>query len=231
MSINAKHPEYIEFLTNELKTLKILMDNSYIKSNLSSLQNSASQTYYKYKAIKSQTLKNQIFDFHCVLDLYIERKLKKVVVEAKIIPDFSFATYVLAICKLESSYCSLIRKFHFDYAPPITGQNKKPVYHLQYGGKLSPKLKEMVISVDQLNPWLSAPRINSTPINLALLLDMVFSEFVSEITHCIKERSEWRELIKNDEDFILKPFYKGVDHFLNSEHSSNYLLKDFYYGR
>ena len=70
-----------------------------------------------------------------------------------------------------------MRKFHFDFAPVVDKNDRKPVYHLQYGGKPTPRMKELNVDDEHILPWLSSPRINSTPINLALLLDMIFRPF------------------------------------------------------
>jgi len=38
-------------------------------------------------------------------------------------------------------------------------------------------------------------------------------------------------LIKKNEDQLLIPFYKGLNHFIiNGNHKSTYLLRDFCYG-
>ena len=124
-----------------------------------------------------------------------------------------------------------MRKFHFDYAPKKALEDKKPIYHLQYGGKATPMMKELEVEDDQILPWLSSPRIISIPVNLALLLDMVFCEFSSEVTNGITERREWRDFIKYNEELILCPFYGRVNQFLTSEHKFDFLLRDFYYGK
>ena len=156
---------------------------------------------------------------------------RRIVIEAQIKHNFSLVSYVLSICENNEPPFHLIRKFHFDYAIPNPKEDPKPVYHIQYGGELSPQLETLEIDVAEMQPWLSTPRIRFYPFNLALLLDMVFNEFRSDETVSIVERSEWRDFIKTNEEIVLKPFYEGVANFLNGSHSSNYLLRDFYYGK
>jgi hypothetical protein len=84
----------------------------------------------------------------------------------------------------------------------------------------------------KIQPWLSIPRMNFSPINLALLLDLIFVEFKSPITNNIVERREWRELIKANEDLMLKSYYNSINNFFTrGSHSTDNLFRDFSYGK
>jgi hypothetical protein len=224
------YPDYLDFVKNERKTLQFLASNAFISKTFNALASSANLCVYNLPA-QDRNLKKSEFVFGCNFNILIEKDVRRIAIEAHIEPNFGKVSYVLSICQNNATPLDpLLRKFHFDYAIPIKSQVPKPVYHLQFGGEETPQLKELSVDVKILNPWLSSPRICFYPINLALLLDMVFNEFKSNDTVGIVGRSEWRDLIKNNEERILKPFYLGLSSFLNGKHKSNFLLRDFYYG-
>jgi len=224
------YPNYLTFIKNERKTLRFLAEQPFINKAFGSLSRSAETCFYKVTN-DEKVLKKSEFIFGCNFDILIEKEIRRIIIEVKILPNFEFATYILSICRNNSAPFFLIRKFHFDYAIPKIKESPKPVYHLQYGGELSPGLDELKIDVNDLHPWLSLPRIGFYPINLALLLDMIFIEFKTEETIRIVGRQEWRDFVKNNEDEILKPYYERISSFLNGEHSHNFLLRDYYYGK
>ena len=229
MSISEKHISYKDFIENEIKTLGFLQGYSRVGNSFSDLSQKAQEYFYQYKGKKKSIAKTN-FVFSCDLDLVIEKKERRIILEAMVTPGFSLATYVMSICEGDEN-SSVIRKFHFDYDPKKNQNDKKPIYHLQYGGKQTKRLNHLDLTVDHLQSWLSVPRINSLPINLALLLDMVFSEFPSEQTKQIIEPKEWRDLIKQNEDLMLKEYYYGLNRFLSSNHRYDFLLREYYYGK
>lgn len=233
MSINKQHPTYLEFIKNEIKSLDFLKDQPYIDSNFYQLANKANILSSGFKRFrKPSQLNNVTFEFECELELMVEKKARRVFIGTIATPKFSLVSYMIAICESERDSNNLIRKFHFDYAIPNKNQEDKPIYHLQYGGEESPILRENSISAAHLFPKISVPRIFSTPVNLALILDMIFCEFVSEETSKIVARDEWRNFIKGNESFLLEPYYLRMkDFFIHKEHSSSRLLRDFQYGR
>lgn len=232
MKIYKNHLKYEDFIKNELKTLQVLNTMPYIQENFAVLSEMAGITYYTYKGlIKSKRLNNTNYQFSCNFDLTVEGKLKQVTIDSLIYPDFSLATYALSLCQGEAESYELLRKFHFDYATPIAEQEPKPVYHFQYCGKTTPSLEKLKIDIDSLHPWLSVPRLFSTPMNLALLLDMIFTEFKSQKTEGIAERREWREHVKTNEDILLVPYFKLLNQFVHGHHTSTSLLRDFCYGK
>lgn len=222
---------YEDFFRNEYKTLGFLQKNPTIANAFYSLANNASIQFNSYKGILNKKTPSETrFEFCCELDIIVENDLRRIFVESVVLPDYSLSSYMYAICSGTSpDTYSLLRKYHFDFAPPIEGQYPKPVFHLQYGGE---KLRCSSVDVEPLHPWLSGPRINYSPINLALLLDQVFTEFREDNIAAARliELSEWRNLIKNNEDLILRPYYEGIQHFIRGEHSSRKLLRDYYYG-
>jgi len=222
-------PNYLLFLKNEKKTLNFLMNSPIINKLYNEIAVSASTSFYNLPT-KDTVLTTVNFIFGCHFDLQVEGLVRRMVIEAKVEKKFISSSYVLSMCENNESPFSLIRKFHFDYALPDTTA-PKPVYHLQYGGKSTPILTNLEIDTKGLQPWLSDPRICLYPINLALLLDSIFSGFRSNETNQITNSSEWRGLIKENEDFLLKPFYNKFYQFINNGHKSDYLIRDYYNGK
>jgi hypothetical protein len=58
----------------------------------------------------------------------------------------------------------------------------------------------------------------------------VFREFPSDKTLSIIEKSEWRKMIKDNEDLILIPYFNTVSQFIATKHKEEYLFRDFIYG-
>ncbi len=231
MSIFNNHLKYQEFVSNEIKSLGFIQNLSTISQNYPRLSSQASINCGIYKGhLKNMGYDELSFEFQCEFQLVIEKKLHNIVLEAVVKPEFALASYSFAICSINNNIDHILRKFHFDFAVPLPNQQTKPIYHLQYGGD---KLYSKNICVDHLYPWLSNPRLFSTPMNLAILLDLVFFEFKNENieAHKLVERKEWRDFITENENKILKPFYKTITEFFRSDHKSDYLLRDFYYGK
>lgn len=229
MSVDTGQVPYEEFISNEITTLGFLRGFTSITSDFPKLYSQADLLYNQYK----DKQKNEIdFIFDCEMEMEIEGREKNetlVFIEACVRKDYSEATYALTICENQVEPKKMIRKFHFDYDPQLESSTyKKPKYHLQYGGTETPKICEHGISMDYT--WLSVPRLIFAPINLALLLDFVFIEFPSEETNKITEKREWRKLIKSNEDKILKDYYANLNTFMTGNHSSDNLLREYFYG-
>lgn len=127
----------------------------------------------------------------------------------------------------------LIRKFHFDFAHPKNPTRQPvPIFHLQYGGKMTPYMKKAGLNDSKLDHWLSVPRLSFSPINLALLLDMTFCELRTVQTRKIVETQEWRTLIFSNEKFLLINYYTSIaDHCAGASYTNKNLIRDFCYGR
>lgn len=226
MGIAKHHLSYKDFFKNEINTLGFLHKFPRINSSFNDLASKAQLFYYQYKGKTDVT-----FQFECVLDVIVEYEQRKVIVEAIVTPDYNLASYVLTIYQGKDNPLHLMRKFHFDFVPNVGFEEMKPIYHLQYGGSATPKMKEQGVKDENILPWLSVPRLNYSPINLALLLDAVFCEFPSEVTTGITERNEWRNFIKMNEEKMLEPYYSWVNNFFQNRHKSNFLYRDFCYGK
>jgi hypothetical protein len=230
MPIYSNHPKFIPFIKNEKKTLQVISRMPYIISNFRDLAKSCEQCLESFPA-KDTHLKNFSFNFSSNLDITIENAKRRVVLEVEVLSNFNKVNYALAICNESCSPFNLIRKFHFDFALPIQGEREpKPVYHMQYGGKRSPALTTLDIDVAHMQPWLSVPRLYYIPINFAIFLDVILVEFRSVETDGLAQRPEWRDLIKHNESEMIVPFIKNLNHFVGNGHTSDCLLREYYYG-
>jgi hypothetical protein len=226
MKIFDNQPGYNDFVKNEVDTLTWLKTRAFFK-DYSELANIVDQAHLEYASkLKKGNLLH--FDFHAEFEMEVEHAFRYVIIGANVTQNFNECSFFLAVTEKDDR-AKLIRKFHFDYADKAnpTLQNV-PSFHLQYGGQPSPRMTAMDTS--KLDSWLSLPRLNLYPMNLALLLDMTFCEFRTKETNAIVESSEWRQLIFKNEDFLSKNFYENIYSHLNSRHKIDYLLRDFCYG-
>lgn len=198
-----------------------LSNKSYIFSN-------------QMKSIKDSQIEKNNFLFDCSMDILIENKCKKIIFESNLTSNYKMHSYSIVICDNDAmgSDHRLLRKFHFDFVaqPEQTPGKPKPVYHLQYGGTETPQMKKMGINDINIFPWLSVPRFIFYPINFLILLDLMLSEFPSEETKKLTEKREWREKVKSNEEFLIKPYIQNTNDFLSRGHSSTSLLREYFYG-
>jgi hypothetical protein len=229
MSIHKTHPTVLAFKKNEVETLEWIFTRRLVK-DFSELNQKIEFTYYNFK--DRDKLRNTDFTFHADFNMIIQEKIHRVILGANIRGDFELASYFMAICGGKKSL-SLIRKFHFDYANPKNRTKQPvPIFHMQYGGGSTTEMKDLGISDKKIDNWLSVPRLNCTPINLAILLDITFCEFRTEETRKIIENPEWKSLIKKNEELLVRPYYKSISDFSTSQdYTSTHLIRDYCYGQ
>lgn len=228
MSIIYQHTSN-EFKKNEFKTLEFIHSRGFFTNDFSELANVISNSYYRYNGEKWN--KDRSFEIASDFNIEIEEKNHLIILHAQIIGDFEISTYSLGVCSNDGTM-ELIRRFHFDYIHLNGGSKKKgPISHLQYGGKSGSGSDGKKFFTNRIDDWLSEPRLNFAPMNLALLLDMTFCEFHNEKSEKIVENPEWRSLIKDNESFLLKNYYQGLaSHMQPHIHKKEKLLRDICYG-
>ena len=85
---------------------------------------------------------------------------------------------------------------------------------------------------DKLDTWLSLPRLNFAPVNLAILLDIAFCEFKSDETNNIVEDSNWRALILKNEKLLTFNYFTSIKtHIDSANYNKDKLIRDFCYGK
>ncbi len=242
MKLACCYPKPNELLENEFGTLQFCKDNFFFNQTLEVLADDANKYHSsKYNIFKNR-VKNFEFNFESKFTINADTLEGIVYVGAKILKsgdDIGNVTYYVAICKEEQGKKKILRKYHFDYNPASSTQgrdnsrNSHPTFHLQYAGKLSPELEKLSMDDSHMDTWLSEPRLCYSPISLALLINLVFKEFPGEMSRRLIERSEWRNLIKKNEDLILAPFFKKCQMFFSHREQKKVkglFTNDFYYG-
>jgi hypothetical protein len=109
---------------------------------------------------------------------------------------------------------------------------------VQYAGQLSKHHTSLGIDEKRyeefFSPSLSEPRLVYTPMSLALLINMVFHQFPDDKNDGIRNTSEWRKVVRQNEKFLFEPYFKDCHNFLNNPRRDNkvmLLTSDFCYGR
>ena len=111
---------------------------------------------------------------------------------------------------------NILRRFHFDY-DSTNDDNKKPKFHLQYGGKFNSEY----LGIDKPNihydlfQTIDHPRIPQQPHDLIMLLDFMFREFSLKGKTITKEK-KWNELVIKSEKLWLTPYYNELINRLSS---------------
>lgn len=228
MGILDIRPDDNSFKLNELKTCEYLANYGLLRQDFPSLDADINAFFQKYRGIKDYT--DISLKLHSSFKMKVEKHDHQIIIGANIEGTNSINSYFFAICDKDNR--ELIRKFHFDYQPPsIRTKQKVPVFHLQYGGKSSPEITELQLSDHKLDKWLSLPRLSYSPMNLALLLDILFCEFRMAETDKIVESPEWRTLILDNEKFLVNNYISNIhSHLTSQKYGNKYLLRDYYYG-
>ena len=221
----------LEFKINEISTLEYLFKRAFFEGTYDDLHNAITSCYSRYNVREFRSGK-KTFDFSFVSDFEIEMEghVHKVIVHADVKGNYNFMSYSIGISN-KDDFNELIRRFHFDYDHKKSRPDQKAfISHLQYGGLSGNGFLGSSFGTTNLEPKLSVPRLNFPPMNLALLLDIVFCEFQNETTKKITENPDWRNLIKNNEIFILKSYFNSIsDHIGSIRHNKETLVRDICY--
>jgi hypothetical protein len=233
MIINHTQPSITEFKKNEVKTLEYINTRSNMFKDFPSLLSKIQQAYYDNKGLLTKTTGD--FIFHVDFEMKIEDSPHTVLLGANVTGNYSLCSYFMAITGKNNLKTELIRKFHFDYAlppaPTATIKQPSPVYHLQYGGKPTPEMADLGITDTFMEHWLSLPRLNFSPVNLAILLDTLFCELRSDKTKRIIENPDWRSLIFQNEIFLSNNYFINIRNHINSgSYKKECLVRDYCYG-
>lgn len=243
------YPSAKDLIESELSVLDYLRNDPYIKENHYQFAEAATRYYARSKVNYEWG-----FEFFSYFDMWHRPahrgKLKlarrgvpppnlRLVVASLIELNkgvFQNVTYCLAVCRLRTKGFPILRKFHFDITFAAGGTKRQsqahPSCHLQYCGTMLRGMADMGVlqsQLDHLNPWLSEPRIFSSPISLALLIDMAFHEFPNEPSRKFRDRPEWRDLIRKQETLVLKPFYQECLDVIIDKHDQKRTLADAFY--
>lgn len=237
MKIDNRYQNPDEIIDCEFSTLAFFRREFFKYEKLLELAKDADNYY----GAKSGNFKNRVsmeFDFESAIDIKIDGKdgvaHLGALIEIKNKNKIKRITHCVAIRKKEET--KLLRKYHFDYEPfdeeqsGISNRQPHPMFHIQYAGKLTPKLHAMGIDDTNMDTWLSEPRLCYFPFSLALLINLILMEFPDENYRKLTEKSEWRKLVKDNENLILKPFFENCRDFFFHNDAGKLFINDYYYG-
>lgn len=138
-------------------------------------------------------------------------------------------SYYFAICKKSKAENGLIllRKVHFDYAPSESKEKYHPVFHMHYGGEITPRMsRELILNYESCNSWLSIPRIPSTPISTGILLEILFNEFRNNELSKISGTNRWKNIMCMQKDKLMKGYYATMHEECTAERMKKTPLMD-----
>ena len=228
--MNEFHPEPKQLLECERETLQFLKDHLKDQEQFAELANEAKVYYFKTKYRANTTP----FYFESRFGIKIEGRDGYAHISSEIEKNegkFQKISHNLAIYEQSNNTTKILRKFHFDYDPPGTiHRQPHPIFHLQYAGKLSKRLRTMNPDASDLNMDLNGPRLCYFPTSLALLIHFILIEFPSEENKKLSELSIWREMVRRNEKEILAPFFRNCHLFFSNRCNNSLFINDFYYG-
>lgn len=230
--INNKYPDPIQLKKLEQRTFIYLKSSKAVISKFLDL--SSKSGIQADMLSSSKKLEKTDIDFESFFDIDMRKIKYRISLGSKIMHDYSQVTYYLVVGEFKSKKAlkpCLRRKYHFDYDMERNIKNH-PVFHLQYGGTMSPGLNEYSDSYNSvLYPALSEPRLLYTPMTLSILLNQVFGEFQCEDTRKIYEHDIWKDIVKTNEETVLKPYFAQCTEFFNNHHASARLFtREFCFG-
>jgi len=214
-------PPYADFVKLEKKTLKLLHDYLSRWGVFSHSVGLVKQCW--------STPFNSRFAFHNYWDTNYRNITCRVFIGAEVnkqnagskIADMS---YCICIFEMVDKPVRVLRKFHFDYITERPDRRERhPRFHLQYCGGLPPAMKSLGVTANLIAPLLpeiEGPRIFSTPITLGLLMNLAFHEFPCDETEEIRNRGEWRNLVRENEKQVLVPFYQRCSQLAGNDRIS-----------
>jgi hypothetical protein len=236
MRIDNNFPAPEDLISNEIETLNFIHGKEpKFWEMYPALAANAKTEFFKLNNAK----KKKNFLFESEVDIFFdgdERKIGKAHFGANITlkdsKKYDMVSYYISICQKVDSKYKMIRKYHFDYVPDeIKSRQPHPVFHLQYAGKLSLKLQKLELEHNHMDQWLSEPRLFYSPVSLALIINIILTEFPNPTTYKIISTNEWRSQIKKNENLVLAPFYKMCHALTGSSHPERLLTTDFFYGK
>lgn len=243
MALSDFYPTPRDLIANEVKVLDRLMDDPYIVREHQKFAIDARKYRDRYKDLRGG------FEFISYFDIYHSQVRKRgkairgreqanlrLLVASTIQrkgATYGNISYCLAVCGLRSGNTSIMRKFHFDVtANSQPGRQQHPVCHLQYGGGMISLMAEAGLrqsQVKQVHIGLDEPRIFFWPMSLALLIDMTLHEFPDDSSKKFRATPEWRGIVRENENLILRRFYETcIGVIANHGHQNRTLADEFY---
>jgi hypothetical protein len=194
-------------LANDRTTLEWLRDKTASIQSLRSLYQSADEAARRFSAAHGMGVYLSWNVLHesgdgGVLGLHVGGLIER---KAADVDNMSYYLCISAEKKVGGRH-RVLRKYHFDYASRDTrARRRSPAFHLQYGGKLSPNMRDGY-QLDHMDTWLEEPRVFFLPMSLSLVLHMAFREFPDEYTNRLCEDSYWQSTVRRDQKRLIQPY-------------------------
>lgn len=222
MLVTDIYPSPHDLFELELRVLAFLRDEPYVAKNHPNLTSDLARYFAHNRSASSG------FHFFSHLDvchrqLPIKRDYSRnfsnvsLIIGADIRQDgdgsYSNISYCLGVARtLQRKRRAIWRKFHFDLTVP-GGHRRQPhpISHMQYGGELNDNWRSLGFRDAQTRDFqsqLSEPRVQFSPMSLALIFDMIFREFPDQETTVFRSSREWVQIVRNHEDAVLRPYYQ-----------------------
>ena len=224
-----QYPAPDVLLEMELETVEFLRGDSQVSSDFPDLAAKASLVILATK--KPPRL--LVFGSHMLLNdpedgLRIDIGVTIEAAERR--SKYQNLSYFFAVSRAEDEFQKVMRKMHFDHAPcNLEARTAHPFSHIQYAGTLAPCMREAGFtdaSISHMNPDFEGPRIPCPPISLAMLIHLLLREFPDTNGTKLIERSDWRSLVRRNEELLLKDFHWSCWHQI---HVGKRLISDLFY--
>ncbi|GAH54703.1 unnamed protein product, partial [marine sediment metagenome] len=102
----------------------------------------------------------------------------------------------------DNSWRRVVMRFHFDKRES-NGMQKEPIYHLQVGGRYR---------TENENCWIhdniDIPKFPYHPMDIILLSEFILINFFPKESKELREKPEWRSLVRKCQELFLKPYYQ-----------------------
>jgi hypothetical protein len=243
MNLNDFYPNPSEMVENEIRTVKFLSEDSFIKK-YERFHGESKRSYEQYRSRGRGFLFASHFElFHSgmpgtkklqrfrVNQTSNVRLIISALIEQNDDGSYGNISYALAVCRLRSKRSMILRKFHFDIVANTSGARRQPhpISHLQYCGEPLPimdKLGYRVEQLSQLHTKMREPRLFFSPMSLALLLELTVREFGDQKFREFLLKRDWRNLVRENEALLLKPFYEKCAKVVSKADDKRNLLAD-----
>ncbi|TFH46323.1 MAG: hypothetical protein E4G94_02680 [ANME-2 cluster archaeon] len=103
----------------------------------------------------------------------------------------------------------VIKRFHIDRRVRFT-RFPEPLYHLHLGGR--PDECEYCWIPEHIDE----PRIHYFPMDLVLICEFVLINFYPNRSRELREKPEWKSLVRKSQDLYLKPYIEKVARYINN---------------
>ncbi len=107
----------------------------------------------------------------------------------------------------------VMKRFHIDLRDKNPGL-PEPLYHLHLGG----------IAEDDEYSWvpktIGEPRFHYFPMDLVLLSEFILMNFFPAKSRDLREKPEWKGLVKKSQDLYFKPYFEKLSAYLNNNNDT-----------